>query len=469
MDSAAKDRENTLAVLYYHVHLLSDQGSYGKFAMVSPDVIRIDLRDYGWDRNNKLVVWEQAQKIDYVFTAKIEYLEDAVARVYWPGGTDPKDKKFYAKGSYRTRFKKDSKAFTYAPNIAAADAEGLRKILYTEVPILNAEWFFVQTARQLSISNEVTGFGYYDFLGIKDRQDFFDLVGLDEKKAVKLLAEHRAVVVDSGVSQQNRQTVTLGGTTGPVHGTLDTFVQRGRGIARLNLRRGEFKHNAEEWYGHNPLGLPITIANDDKGVLASTVPDKIGPAKSPLVVGKDTRIHPNLCMVCHGLAKNDHLMTIDDWTRKAFTQGEAALLDKNKKVQLELQSQYLRDLKSEIEDDRRKYARAVALVTRSKKFPAGMTTAQITKLYMELWNREVESPFTVADVARKLGTTEVKFTTNLKRYQITKGRTENIFLDLLKPKGTLPRLDFEESYQFMSTIAAGLSPAELPQKRKVKP
>lgn len=470
VSSDPKLRDDFISVLYYHCHLLSDQGAYGTFTMVKPDLIRIDMRDYGWDQSNKLGVWEQAQKIDPYFHAPIKFLEDSKDTVYWPGGVDPTDGKEYEKGAWPTQRKVGDKAFTAAPNLPKEAIDGLRETLYTESPILMAEWFFVQTARQVSIRNAETGFAYYDFTGIKDRDSYFKLLGVDEKAATRLFRELRAVVEKSGISQQNRQVVALGATSGKVWGTLDVFDESAKGVAKENLRRGEFAHDAEEWYGHNPLGLPLTALFDKNGKTQATAPDKIGPDDSALNTARDHRVHVNLCMRCHGVGK-DHLMPIDDWARKTFKAGgRLKLQDPDKKVTQELQAQYLRDIQSEIDEDRRVYSRAVAAVTVNKKNPKGMTVAAITKLYAEAFHRYVDDGVSLEDAAREYGVKSAEWLKGLERYQITKGRTENAFTNFVSdPPTRMKRIHFENSYQLGATIAAGLSPAELPQKRKARP
>jgi hypothetical protein len=466
-NSKAKWFEDLKTSLYYHVHLLSDQAAYGTFVFPAANVIRLDMRDFGWDRKGKLAVWERSADIDPYFHAKKKLLADGYETIYWPGGVDT-DGKNYARRSYEVHHKAGELFATASPLLPQKKIDDLRRILYTESPILNAEWFFVQTARQISLANQETGFGYYDFIGVKSRDDFFKLVGLDEKTAIKIFRELREVVTKSGVSQQNRQLLRLGGAAGGVWGTLDTFTQAGKGVAKLNLRRGEFQHDAEEWYGPNPLGLPYTLANDQNGKLASTVPDKIGAAKGPYVVGNDTRIHPNLCMVCHGPGSNNHLMDIDGWARKTFRAGRAKLQDPDKRVQLELQAQYLRDLKTEIEDDRRKYARAVATVTRSASKPNGLTVSEATKQYMGVFNRYAEDSLTLDDAARELGVAPRRLVQALTAYEAKKGRTELVLSEFMdSPPGKISRLDWEAVYQFVGTLAAGVAPAEILENRKV--
>lgn len=466
VSSDPKKRDDFLVVLKAHLNLLSTQSEFGTPVLIAPDVVRIDLRDYGLQK--KLNVWEKFADNDVFFHAPVKYLKDAEVAIYWPGGYDPVKEKDYERGWYDVAVKAGTTRHEAAPWLPRKEIDGLRAVSYSESPILMAEWFFVQTARQVSIRNKQEGTGYYDFLGLKSRDDFFKLTGTDEKKAIDLFKEWRAVVERSGISQQNRQIVGLGAVTGRVWGTLDTFTQAGKGQAKRNLRRGEFAHDAEEWYGFLANGLPITFLANAKGEAQESAPDKIGPDDSALRVGKDARVHANLsCIRCHGV-KSDMLQPVSDWARRTFRQGGVLqLADKDKEVTLELKRQYLSDLDRALRRDREDYADAVARVTQSKLHPKGLTSAQFTKLYGEAWNRYVEDQISAADAARELGTTEARLVANLKKYAKARGGGDLIlaaFID--EPAGKLSRLEWEDSYALAATVAAGLNVPEVQEKRE---
>lgn len=463
-----KDRDDFLIAFKLHLNLLSTQGKIATPILIAPDVIRIDMRDYGWDK--KLEVWERFADLDVYLHTKSKALADLKIKHFWPGGQDGKT--FFKQGRYNLNVKAGQVFQIPAPTLPVNRMYDLRQLTYSEAPMLMAEWFFVQTARQISIRNKDEKVGYYEWLNLKKRDDFFKLTGTNEKTAETIFREWRAVVARSGISQQNRQVVALGATSGRVWGTLDTFTEQGKGIAKRNLRKGEFAHNAEEWYGYLPNGLFVTFLSDNKGVAQASAPDQIGPDDSPLRTGRDARIHANLsCIRCHGIDK-DFLKPIDDWARKTFRSGGVLRFqDVDKKVVLELESQYLRDLNRLLFRDRAEYMDAIREVTASQKHPNGLTAPQITKMYGEVWNRYVEQGVTIEDACREMGTTTERFKAGLAKYALPierggQGGGDLVLLSFLDGQ-KLSRLEWEDSYQLACAIAFGLQLPSLIEKRKV--
>lgn len=470
VSSEEKHRDDFLIVLSFHCNLLSTQGKLRHPTLVAPDLVRLDVRDYGWGK--RLFVWEQLGKVDVYFHQKMKVFQTTSRRVYWPGGIDPdqKDGKEYKRSSYQLE-KPAGRTFDI-PSLwlPQKEIDALRAMTYSESPVLMAEWFFVQTCRQVSIRNKQEGAGYYEWLGLKKRDDFFALTGTDEKLAALLFREWRAVVDKSGISQQNRQIVRLGAVSNAVWGTFDTFSQKSSGNAKRNLKRGEFIHDAEEWYGFLPNGLFVTFLSDKNGVAQESAPDKIGPDDSPLRIGRDARVHANLsCIRCHG-ADKEMLKPINDWARRTFRSGGVLrLADKDKKVILELESQYLRDLDRLLERDRKDYSDAIREATTSKKHPKGLTSAQISKLYGEAWNRYVESPVKLADCAREVGCSSAKLSASIKAHAHSRGLGDLILSALIdEPAQDLSRLEWEDSYALAVSAAIGIALPEVPEKQKEK-
>lgn len=475
VSSDEKVREDTLVALSFHLNLLSVVPKLAHPTLIAPDVVRIDVRQYGWYlvrqgvlKRNILPVWEKFAGLDPYFHQKAKALKDVEFSVVWPGGFDDRQKAEFKRGKYRQERKAGRTQDIAAVWLPAKQIEELRLMTYSECPILMAEWFFVQTARQISIRNKQEGVGYYDFLGLKDRNAFFDLSGTDEKKAIERLSEWRAVVEKSGISQQNRQIVKLAAIGGGTWGTLDTFVQKGKGVALRNLERGAFAHNAEEWYGNLPNKLPVTFLSDDKGVAQETAPDKIGPDKSSFNVGNDGRVHANIsCMRCHGVDK-DMLKPVGDAVRDLFEVGSGLhFAGKDKALQEELESQYLSDIDGELDDDRARYVKAIRLATASKKNPKGLTSPQITKLYCELWNRYVEADLTAADCAREIGVTEDRLLEALRTHAKNRGIGDMVLAGLIrKVPRKVTRLNFEESVSLATLLSLGIHPPEIEEERK---
>lgn len=465
VSTPARHRDDFLIALKLQCNLLSTQGKLATPVLIAPDVVRLDVRDYGWDK--KLQIWEGFARADVFFHVKIKFLVDTRVKTVWPGGFDRDFKKDFERGRYNTQFRKGETLAVAAPWLPDA-INGLRFLTYSEAPILMAEWFFVQTARQVSIRNKQEGTGYYDFLGLKTRDDFFRLTGTDPKVAAKIFREWRAVVSKSGVSQQNRQIVALGAASGRTWITLDTFTEQDRGVSKRNLRDGEMAHDAEELYSFLPNGLWVTFLANAKGEAQESAPDKIGADDSTLRVGRDGRIHANLsCIRCHGVDR-EFLKPVNDWARRTFrSTGVLRLQDPDKKVVLELESQYLRDMDRLLARDRAEYMDAVREVTASKLHPKGLTAGRLTRIYGEVWNRYVEAPVTAADAARELGVSTAVFRDAVFRYAKARGGGDLLLTSYIDNQ-PLTRLEWEDSYSLAATVALGLQPQERLEERKIK-
>ncbi len=457
-----------LLLAKYHANLRSDQGKFGEVVLVAPGLFRLDLRDFGWDRPGKIELWEKFAGIDFFFHSKAKLLEDSVIEVVWPGGKENGED--FDAGIYESVKKKKGDLIDIPEwRLPPREINGLRHRLLTEAPVLHARWVFVQTARQVSIRNADEGVGYYAWLGIKNRKDFFALTGTDEKLAAKLFTEWRGVVRRSGIGQQVRQVVALNAVARRVWGTLDVFRQAGRGQALRNLRRGEFKHDAEEWYGFLGNGLPITALFNAQGEAQATAPDQIGPDDSQYRVGKDPRVHVNLsCMRCHGTSK-DMLQPCDEALRRTFRfEWHLRLLDPDKRVHLELESQYLRNLDELLADDRVVYVRAIRRCTATAQNTAGLSSPQITRLYCTAWNEYVEEPVTARKAARELGVSEGELLRAIIRHARKRGGSDLILSQFLDPRsGGLTRLEWEECYALAAALVHGAHPPEVAEVLKV--
>ena len=453
----AKHAKDFRATLNYHLQIISREGAFYPGTYVAPDLLRIDLREYRTDPKT----FEKLKDVDVFFRAKVKVKRSSEERLA-AAQQGKRLSKFIEKGAAAPWLLTNEeqatldKAKTPEEREAVAALTNISRLIalcQTEVPVQNAEHFFVNTARQISIRNVEEGVGYHDWLGLKKRDDFFNLVGLDEKKSIDAQKEWRAVVERSGISQQNRQVAALSAINGRVWTTFDTFTQQNKGQAKQSLRRGEFKHDAEEHYGFLPNGLPATFLCNAAGEQQASAPDKIGPDDSALNVGRDHRVHANLsCIRCHG-ADRDMLKPIDDWVRRTYrANGPLRLQSPDKNVFLELQRQYFSDLQRALTRDREDYVYAIARATTSADFPKGLTSPQIAKLYGEAWNRYVEAPVTLADAARELGTTEAHLLFSLREIARLQGTVEPVlsaFLDV--PAQSLTRLEWEEFYGLTQT------------------
>lgn len=470
--------EDYLRLASMHFALLSDQNLLPAAVLVSPHILRLDVRRVGWDR--RLEVWEKLARFDFVFHSKAVALQDLKQAVVWPGGIEG-DGKFYKAGTYAVNRKKGDRFVIAARWLPQKETDELRALLQTETPIVWFDWFFVQTARQTSLRNDDNpGCGYYDFLGLKNRAAFFRFIGLNEKEAIRLYQQWREAVRKSGVSQQNRIIDWKNAITGRAIVTLDTFVEKGRGIAARNLRDGELAHDAEEWYGFTPFGIMVHFLSDAKGNRIASAPDKIGPDDSALRIGRDGRIHVNLsCIRCHG--PKDMLMPVRGYARRIFRHGGIIKLqDPDEKVTQELEAQYLSDLEWILDRDRAKYTRAVARVTSLRPGDPGLSCTKATLLYGRAWNEYVERDVTAASFALSLGVSEEKLLEGIRRNTVAmkpggkkvggRGGGDLVLAVLIDdPADTLTRLEAEDSYALAMVWALGLAPPEAIEKVKALP
>lgn len=510
--------EHTYLLTRANLALLSDQGTYPTPVPVKGlyGLYRIDLRQAGHDK--RLEVWERFAVIDFVFHAQYQFLKDTKITVYYPKGTY--DGKYYRASSAEVLVKKGKSAFLPAPwanpptelgkGLVVQAQDELRKLLWTEVPILMGPFWLVRTSRQIDIDNLDHRVGYYNWFGVKNRNDIFKLTGVDQREALRLFQQYQAWV-KSKVSEQERQIVLLRARTGWGWGTLDVFTQKGRGQPGRNLRPGEFVQDAEEWIIPLPNGLwffALVAAKDNAqlgikaGDLQESAPDKLGSDTSALNYTNDRRIHNGyVCLNCHGTLK-DMVRPFEDLIRRKLKTGKGILrvVDPNvyardgkdgKKedpqlVKQELEALYLRDMNEWISETRRGYTRAVATLTSTGPRDPGLTVAGFANLYngsiYQYISPKLDPDGNETDgvnyqlAAAELGVPPEALLEGLRKYndEIRGRGLSDFVLDAFietDKKGnhtpqTITRLAWEDSYQVAMMISLGLPVPEIVTKIK---
>jgi hypothetical protein len=337
----------------------------------------------------------------------------------------------------------------YAPWMNPVGMKLLIELTGSSVPILRGDWFFGQTCIQAGRgkAGSEDGHGYYDFLGVKNRDDYFRLVGVDVKRARERQSELSAVVIGtrSGVAQNTRQVVRLGADDGGAWFTLDVFDadQDVRNGLRLLDRDKGYKHDAEEHFGRLPNGLWAVIACDDRGNLQDSAPDKIGSDKTAR--GNDRRIHSaKSCFSCH---VNGGLQDLEDEVRATFTPGKggtAELGSVEYYEALKLRRLFLRDLAPFLAKDRLAYTLAL-------KECCGMTPPELAAAYREGYELYYLAPVTLELAANELGCTPADLTRKIVAFR----KTETNFDPSLAPLVVgrpLSRTNFEELYPTLQKI-----------------
>lgn len=320
-------------------------------------------------------------------------------------------------------------AFLPAPELAE-----LATILGTRAPLVRVDWFFYRSA----ISLNRAGDGYYDFLGVKNRDDAYKLAGLDLKQIARLRADMAAMIAESDVAvNRNRQVWWVKTYAGSWWQTfdIDSDPVKKKNLLRLlgtALDRVDFDHQAEEIYFTSPNGLWFLLACNNQGVLQQTVPDSI--ASDDQTTSKDARIHVGMsCYRCHA----EGLRPLEDWGRETYRQAEDAvktgqvlLGSPDPKKLARLKQLYLSDLPDRLETDQLAYAK------RLKKLN-GLTPQQVASGVRQVWRRYADTPLYLADVARELGTTPEFWEKALSRHVAGRSARGELADPLLA--GLLPR------------------------------
>ncbi len=433
------------AALKLHVNLISRESAFAYPKLIAPGLCRVDLRNYQWNPK----VWEKLADIDPYFHRVVtedvieEFVEEKKVKQAYGytdayGHTHITEYRDEVKKEKRVRRRQISKRKLFVPN-GAAQLAGLALLTGSDAPIVRADWFLVQSARQTSLDNlEDTGVGYYDFLGVRDRDDYFRLIGFNEGVLARFQSEVRSVVGESGVAQGNRQIVVEGGVGGHHYTTLEVKTQKGRGVAIANLRKNEFLHAAEEHYAPLPNGLPATFLSDDKGVRQSSVPDFVAGNKSELNVSHDTRVHVNMaCMQCH---EGNVLMPIEDDVRPVYT-GRLKTNTNSDKVFLELKRQYGTYLERMVNKDRADYQDKFKEVT-------GLAAKQAAAVYSKAFTDYAVGRIDLAGAAIEYGVRPDMLFKAFSDAAVRQGKGDFRFDPFLAPaKRTIPRLNFEDGFQ----------------------
>ncbi len=456
-----------LPALRFHVNFLSRESSLAYPVRVATGLYRVDLRSYQWSaqtfdkladidpyfhRKNVVevdVVVEVEIEVEVEIQVEIEVEIDQEYGNYDQYGKwktteirKEKVKKKVPRKVIQKQIKKEKRKekkvrnLLYVPQ-GAGQLASLALLLQSQAPVVRADWFLVQSARQLSLNNKDNGVGYYDFLGFKSRDDVFKLIGLDPKVAAR--TEIRAVVNRSGVATHNRQIVQDGATTGPHWFTLEVDDQSGRGIAINNLRRGEFLHKAEEHYFHLPNGMPGVLACTDQGVLQAVVPPQIAGDRSQNNVSNDLQVHVGInCIRCH---RGAVLMPFEDDVRKLYT-GRLSTLSLSRDIQLELDRNYGTNILKVLNRDTGDYQDVFQQVS------GGLKPTQAADAYSNAFNRYAYEDVTLDQAGKELGVSGLALRKALKDGALRLGFSD-FRLDpfIADTPGVVQRLTWEDVVQ----------------------
>lgn len=363
----------------------------------------------------------------------------------------------------------------YAEFLPGSQYEELRKTVNSYTPIVTMDWFFAMTCIEADRGgNEGAkfvggGFGYYDFLGIKNRDDYFKLAGVNLDSGRSKQSELLAVVLghNSGVATNDRMIVRRAAEDGFLWYTLDFFdnnLDERNPLAILDPTKG-LKHQAERHFATLPNGLPVVIACTDKGELQTYAPGEIGGDTSAR--GKDLRIHSaKSCLSCHG---NGFLKDINDEVKAIYkfepNKGYNLLSAPEKEEELKLHDAYLRDFRAKLEFDRVAYETAVREIVGyppENGQPVKMVTPLVSAEYRECYQWYASDPVTMEQVCQGLGVTVEDFKAKLKAYRKNDQLSSHILAPLsLDPPRPVTRNNYELLYPLLQAMTRGI-PVEVP-------
>jgi hypothetical protein len=402
-----KDRPKWEKVLVFHVNSLSREPELAAPFKVAPDLLRVFLDDYQWDRK----VWERLLEVpDPYYHAVVERVV-VVQQEYG-----------YFAGPGRTNWvttrvvpeKQKKRVNASAPWLPTVEVAALIALTQSQIPLVRADWFLFQTAIQKDRKA-----GYYDFLKLGNKEkDFQDLVGADAKLAQKLRKEIAGIVARSSVTLNNRSLIVERSVTGFYSFTLD-FAANVDVKNPVRLLDRDAKPDASEQYGTLPNGLLATWLQNGQGIRQDTAPDFI--ASDGKATGTDRRVHVGLsCWRCHG----DALQPVNDWARRIY-QPPLRLDSPIEDVKRKLRSLYLSDLAGAIEDANRDFAKVLLRTNGSKP-------RENAKAYAEAWDWYAERDRTPDDAAHELGVAAEVFKEKLRGRARTVGSLDPILGALLQ-------------------------------------
>lgn len=343
-------------------------------------LMRLDIRSYNWDSK----VYERLYNTDP------DYHVEVIAP--WGGGIWHGDNYQYAANQFEFK----TRAFIPELIEQPEDRAKLTDIVtwtYSGVPFLKANWFFNQTAIQ---QDRVAG--YYEWLGIKDKKTFEELVGFDAKRNRRKI-EMREAVATSGVTRQPRGITRFDADEGGAYWySIDFKLATGeKNPLAIFGRDIEKKPDGFETFGRLPNGFWATGAFNGAGVRVDFAPSDL--ATDHQSKSNDHSVHPNAsCMRCHN---NAGMKSFTGWAKNIAT-PPLDIYDPDYDNAFLTRQQYLRDLEKAMERDRELFSEAVLQAT-------GMQAKDYLEAYAEFWESYEDAQVGVELAAKKLYTTKEEF------------------------------------------------------------
>lgn len=488
---AVKDRPDFLRVLAFHVNSLGRKRPLAPIrtreefladrkaaiVLVAADVVRVDIRDYRWD----VPVYDKLATTDPHFHFVLNVNEKDLKAAgeaqrllaslppgakWWPSGKNP-DGSDYSAGYYAgnklvleveqpvvvvpAATGKVVEKAAHAPWAEPVLLATLVKETQSEAPLLRADWFIIQTGAQKDRAA-----GYYQFLGLKNRDDFFALTGVNVKEAQKREDEVAAIIQKSGIASRNRQIYRFGAIGGGYWQTRDQLKKQVKNGNAINALNGDYKHQAERHYGFLPNRLFGYYLSDDKGVQQDSAPDEVGPDST--ASSNRTVLEPMVsCVRCH----TEGLRPLNDYGRRLF-QGPNKLVAYDHEKFKRLEQLYLEPLTVDLDRDTDLFAQALVRLNGPE-----WTTRKNSLAYGRVWKAWADDDVTIEQAAREWDTTPQKLQAAFRHYAAPPSKgglgrlVPNVLLAFMAEK-PLPMLreHFEEVHGLGRTVLLGYVPVD---------
>jgi hypothetical protein len=328
-----------------------------------------------------------------------------------------------------------SKKLELSPRVPWLDQTSIEFLMrgtHSEFPIFRADWFIVYSTVEPA---------YHRLLGLGDNEkDFERVVFADESLAEKARGQHKAVVVKSSVTRNNRtMTRSPTFTGGYFWKTKDSLRSVDERNYVQNLLDEQF--DASEIIATLPNGLQAYLVTDAKGKRLDKADNEI--ATDYMAADKIVR-NGRSCIYCHAPGINPIQDEIRTLNKKLQNQEQVMLLVASEKDAYRIQDLFSSNLDRQITRDQQIYADAIGEAT-------GSTPADIAGKYFRQWEGYEEYLLTKEVIARDCGLS----LTELERY----ARTSNdpLLLGLINnPIRPVRRDQFERSFQDFMVLMARL-------------
>lgn len=421
---SGKNTVSDAKVLSGHINGLSREPDIVPPALVGSNVLRINLKDYGWSA----AVFEKLANSDpyyHVDITKDGHKIRALAPIMAYGWSDRKDGK----------------------HEVATNLKYLIEQTGSKTPILRADWFFNQTAAQFDRDP-----GYYDFLGIKDEKSFQKLIGFDEALAKDFKKVLRESVAISSVTLQPRAIERQQSQGGAYWKTYDfRKAVNKKNPLRILGEDIEKQADASEQYALLPNGMWATFLGNAKGERQDAAPDFIASDRHSK--SRDKKVHINVsCVRCH---KQGGLQPIDGFVR-GLNEPPLAVTSPDYEKFRQLRREYLKSMETQMELDKSLYTQAVKEAT-------GWDTKTYAEKYAEYWERYEDAQIDLVWAAADLYTTPaILKAVLLKRIQQGNTNPETGGVDFVLARLAQGKLVEIRQYEEVHALALTILRGELP-------